>query len=128
MTPAELAHALWQALVRVFTGSTFTVWDTTPDQTAVPAVWGRVDAITAGPNKRADAQTIVNITAAIAPQVQTAEDATIYDAMFRMLQINAAELGCPVTFRDIRTDLATIGAVEHTAVLGSFTLDYALPC
>lgn len=119
---------MWAALVRVFTGTEFTVWSTTPATTAVPAVWSRVNAITAGPNKRADAALVADITAAIAPQTQPAEDTVLYQAMLAMLQITASEVGCPITFRDIRTDLATIGGVEHTAVLGSFTLDYSLPC
>ena len=87
-----------------------------PDQTAVPAVWPEYSSSYTAPGRRSAVS--INVVAAIAAQVHTAEYAAIADAHDRLDTLTPGDLpGCQITSRAGALATVDIGAVTHTALV-----------
>lgn len=127
MTVAELLAVFAAWLATVFTGTGWAVWPAPPDQTAVPAVWPEYASSYTAP--AAGSSVAVTVVAAIAAQIHTAEYDAIADAHDRLDVLTAADLpGCQISSWAASLGTVDIGAVTHTALLYTVTIDRPLPC
>lgn len=126
MTIAEVLAAVAAAVATLFGDDTWAVWPQPPDATALPAVWPELaQTFTAGTT----ATVGVRVVAAIAPQVTGAEYARLTDAADRLETLRASSLGgVAIQNRSGIVGEVEIGAVPHTALLYTLTLDRPLPC